>query len=455
MDSDPWPAIVLALVLLMGVAATTYLEAALRFARRVEVARRWGEQSEEFRSISAVMDEPLRLMRVLSSARGYLLGLIYALALLVGMMLGQAEGVGAGDESSSLVWRLLGQAWPAMLLSLLCAQLTVTLLGDAAPWALASRDPEDALRRGLRLAHLFRALYRPLEILIRIGRRGTQEESARNGVSTEEEIRFLLDASAEEGELEEDEREMIHSIFSLGDTPARQAMVPRTDIVAVDAAASLEDAVRLVLESGHSRLPVYEDTVDHIVGIVHAKDMLEHLIGEDQNPSMRDMIRDALFIPESKKLDEVLREFRGKSVQLAVVVDEFGGTAGLLSVEDIIEEIVGEIRDEYDAAEEVPAVLERGPEGDLVDAGMPMDEVNEELGLGVPEGDYDTLGGYVFGLFGRPPRRGEKVTARGYEYTVERMAGLRLSRIRVRKAPAPSGEAEEARGEEGPEASAL
>lgn len=437
MFDDAWWRAMVELALLLGaLAAAAYLETALRLARLPEAAHRWGDDSPQYERFAAAVRASLPAQQALALLRGLLYGGFFWKAVYLGIVF--------APKIPDLVWdgtpigllrTATGYSQQEVHISLGLAVAAAVLVGEAAPRALASRDPEAGVLWGARLLRLLRPLAWPTEALIRWAQPRPRPGEPENGPTAEEEIRLLVETSADAGILEEGERAMIHSIFRISDTPARQVMVPRTDMSCVSADASLSEAVHLVLESGHSRLPVYEGDVDHIVGVVHAKDMLEHLVGADQNPPLRALLRPPVFVPESKKLDEVLDEFRADGQQLAIVVDEFGGTAGLISVEDVIEEIVGEIQDEYDIGEQAPAVLEHTENGALVDARLPIDEVNEALELELPEGDYDTLGGYVFGLFGRQPREGARVAAAGWEFQVEEMDGRRLARIRIRPAP--------------------
>jgi putative hemolysin len=212
---------------------------------------------------------------------------------------------------------------------------------------------------------------------------------------------------------------------------ARQVMVPRIDIYSASVESTVEELARLAIESGHSRLPVYEETLDNMVGIVHVKDVLPYLVENRHDVSVREVMRSPYFVPEGKKIDELLPEFRRQKTLMAIVVDEFGGTSGLVTVEDVLEEIVGEIEDEYDVDEPPPVEVSLTGEGAIVDARMTIDDVNEELGLNLPEEDNDTLGGFVFSLFGRPPQVGERIAYDGIEFQVEATEGMRLQKIRI------------------------
>ncbi|HLF27067.1 MAG TPA: hemolysin family protein [Anaerolineae bacterium] len=271
-------------------------------------------------------------------------------------------------------------------------------------------------------------------------------------VITEEEIKTMVDAGQEGGVLEEDEKAMIYSVFEIGDTLAREVMVPRIDMVALDAGAPLLEAADAAINSGHSRIPVYEETVDHIVGILHAKDLLRVLrqqgrAGSDSVP-LRDLARPAYFVPETKKVDELLNELQQRRVHMAVVIDEYGGTAGLVTIEDILEEIVGEIRDEYDESEE-PLAKALGENEYELDSRMLIDDVNELLDVQLSDEESDTLGGFIYHQLGRVPAPGEAVEVEGLHLQVVNVQNRRIGKIRARREtplPSPSGSSGENNG---------
>lgn len=251
---------------------------------------------------------------------------------------------------------------------------------------------------------------------------------------TEEEIRHMVDVAEEEEEIEEDERELIHSIFEFGDTVVREVMVPRPDMVTVPSSSTLAEALDKIIEAGYSRIPIFEGDTDNIIGLLYAKDLLKRLHDEDiRSTRVGSLGRAPTFIPEQKKVSELLREMQAQRVHMAIVVDEYGGTAGLVTIEDLIEEIVGEIVDEYD--QEEPLVEPMGDGSMRVDAKMPIDEVNELFGSELPDEEWDTIGGLVFGLTGRVPVVGESVRFDGLLLTTDRVAGRRVQKVIIMKAP--------------------
>ena len=247
---------------------------------------------------------------------------------------------------------------------------------------------------------------------------------------TEEEIRALVETGQAQGVLEPKEREMISSIFELGEKEVREVMIPRTDLVALDVTTPIRQVLDEITRIGHSRLPVYEGSADEIVGILYVKDLFRKLARGERELELRRLLRPVHFVPETKKVDDLLREMQRDKMHLVIVVDEYGGTAGLVTMEDIVEEIVGEIRDEYDVEQEL--VLPVSENEAVMDARVPFEDVRETFDLDVaPSEDYDTLGGFITNQLGRFPRAGEQVEAAGVRFVVETVEGRRIRRVRV------------------------
>ena len=263
--------------------------------------------------------------------------------------------------------------------------------------------------------------------------------------TSEEMLRAMADEAADEDVIEHQERTLIHSIIDFGDTVVRDVMVPRPDMVSVESRARIADVVDITIAAGYSRIPVYGLGIDDIVGTVYAKDLLRaEREGRAEHP-VSTILRPPQFTPESKRVSELMREMQASKYHMAVVVDEYGGTAGLVTLEDLIEELVGEITDEYDT-EEIPA--EKLDDGTVVvNARMPIDEVNELLGqdcVPVPEGDWDTVGGLIYSLLGHVPTEGEGADCAGHRLVAERVQGRRIGLVRIStpaRADAPPGEA--------------
>ncbi|OGL45013.1 MAG: hypothetical protein A2W05_06870 [Candidatus Schekmanbacteria bacterium RBG_16_38_10] len=248
---------------------------------------------------------------------------------------------------------------------------------------------------------------------------------------TQEEIEYLIDVSDKEGAIEPEKKEMLSSIFEFGEISVKEIMVPRTDIVSINRAIPFEQMLKQIIESQYSRIPVYDNRDDDIIGILHTKDLLKYWQKGEKPADIREIMSKPYFVPESKKLDELLREFQQKNIQLAIVVDEYGVTAGLVTIEDILEEIVGEIRDEYDEEVELITNPEKGVY--VVDAKINLNELEEKTGLQFPKNDYETLGGFVSDLMGKIPKRGDVTKFENYKITVQDADHRRIFKLRIQK----------------------
>jgi putative hemolysin len=271
--------------------------------------------------------------------------------------------------------------------------------------------------------------FTPLLYLVR-GARQSQYAPEVVSTVTEDELKTLVDAGQEEGVFAQDERRMIYSIMQLRDTLAREIMIPRIDILALEVNTPLPEAADAMLNSGHSRVPVFEDTVDNMLGLMYAKDLLR-VWREGQIASLRDLLRPAYFVPEAKRVDELLSEMQSQRIHLAVVVDEYGGVAGLVTLEDIVEEVVGEIQDEYDQAEELPYHVIS--ESEIMFQGrVDLDDFNEIMGSSLPKDEADTIGGYIYSRIGRVPDVGDVVQEDELVLTIENVTGRRIRKVRAR-----------------------
>jgi putative hemolysin len=252
----------------------------------------------------------------------------------------------------------------------------------------------------------------------------------------------LMEIEEEEGPMEPTEREMIRGVINLEETSVHEIMVPRIDVVAVSTEDTLDDVIRVITERGYSRVPLFEETIDNVVGVLYAKDIMKHLAagGVDRSATnLRDLARPPFFVPESKRIDELLADMRANRVHMAIVVDEYGGTAGIVTIEDMLEEIVGEIEDEYDREE--PTIEKVDDTEAIVDARVSIDDLNELLGLNIEGEDFDTVGGFVYHELGRIPLAGDEVQADGLRLKVISVLGRRIKKIRVKKElpPPPNG----------------
>jgi CBS domain containing-hemolysin-like protein len=266
-----------------------------------------------------------------------------------------------------------------------------------------------------------------------------------NPEDIEKEIELLIDEGEQRGLISQDEGEMIQGIFSFRDTIAREIMVPRTDAVYARFETNIKEIIEIILQSGHSRIPIYEDNIDNIIGTLHAKDLLTYWGRDDI--AIRDIVRPPYFIPETKKISEVLKDLRGNKSHMAIVIDEYGGTAGILTLEDIIEEIIGEIVDEYDAEKQLIVQHEDG--SITVNARLDVEELEDFLNMELPEGRFESVGGFVINLLGKVPNIHEKVVFKNLEMEVEAASNRKIEHIRIRKIDLDGSDnqvAEEARG---------
>lgn len=312
------------------------------------------------------------------------------------------------------------------------------VLGEQAPKAAAIFHPEQTARWLIQPLIVFTRLGSPLiwsinasaNRLLRLF--GVRLPSESERVHSRGELLLLVDRAREVGKVEQDEHAMISGVFELTRTMAREVMTPRPDIVAVPLTVKLEDIVKVTSRSGHSRLPVYDGSLDKVVGIVLVKDILPLVAaGRHGGFDVSKVMREPYFVPDTKSVDDLLAEFRRMKVHMAVVVDEFGGTDGLVTLEDLIEEIVGEIYDEHDVARPMVTVT---PAGEiLIDGGAPIDEVSERFQLTLPLDDYDTLGGFILGELGHVPKPGDTVEVEGAEFVVRRVDERRVRYVRMIK----------------------
>jgi putative hemolysin len=248
---------------------------------------------------------------------------------------------------------------------------------------------------------------------------------------TADEFKTLVEISEGEGVIDQGERNLIQRVFAFGGHRVSQIMMPRTDIFALEVNEPLATALPKIKDNRFSRIPVYEGSIDQTIGILYAKDLLPYSRRPEMEIKLRDLLHPVSFVPESKQIDDLLREFQRNKVHMAVVVDEFGGVSGLVTMEDALEELVGEIVDEFDIEEILYRQID--PQTYMVSARLPLDEFNEKLGASIPPGDADTIGGHVFHLFGKLPKRGESVSAHGLTLTIEHIKGTRILEIRVRR----------------------
>ncbi|MBI5289391.1 MAG: HlyC/CorC family transporter [Chloroflexi bacterium] len=398
-----------ALLLVVLVAAS---EAAVASASRLRLATMAGRGNSRAARLHAYAERRASTLAALALART------------VGLVLATALGIFLITDSRGHTWGILILTAGGVLAVVACL--------DAAPRLLVSGAPERWGIRLLPVINFFRLAFGPVAVTINRALGGVVH---RNGDEHPDETAELLrEADIDTGgePLEEDERQMIEGIIGLEETTAREIMAPRIDIAALEEEETIDDALKLIVERGFSRIPLYTETIDNVVGVVYAKDLLR-CRAEGRRPTLREIARPPYFIPESKRVDELLAELRQSKVHIAIVVDEYGGTAGLVTIEDLLEEIVGEIQDEYDREE---APIERVNESEaILDARVSIDALDELFGF-EPEGDdqdYDTVGGFVYHHLGKVPAAGDEVRVDGLTLRVLSVLGRRIKKVRATK----------------------
>ena len=343
---------------------------------------------------------------------------------------------------------VLAERWAGALgvvLAVVFELVVIFVLAEAVPKTYAVQHPDQA---ALRVAPLVGAIvgFPPVRLfsrmLIGLANIVVPGRGLKQGpFVSEEELLATVDVAVEDEVIEREERRLIHSIIEFGDTVVREVMVPRPDILAVEARATVKDALEVALAAGYSRIPVYEQGIDDIIGILYTKDLIRAVYDDRGDEPVRDLVRPANYVPETKRVAELLPEMQKQKQHMAIVVDEHGGVAGLVTLEDLIEELVGEIVDEYDV-EEVP-VEDLGGGEFRVNARLPIDELEELLHVALPEGDYDTVGGLLLDLLGHVPVQGESVPFDGHRLIAEKVQGRRIGRVRISPLHPGTGQAHE------------
>ncbi len=298
------------------------------------------------------------------------------------------------------------------------------------------RGGNNSLPKVTSLIYIFYMLLLPLTNLLY--RFSPKEQELRE--IKEEELKSIVEAESEEGVIEKVEKEMISKIFEFSETSVKEVMVPRIDMVCAEVSVGLQELVDLISQAGHSRIPVYKETVDNIQGVIYAKDLLP-ILGKTEQWDIRKVMREPYFVPENKKIDEMLREFKAKKIHIAVVVDEYGGTAGLVTLEDLIEEIVGEIQDEYDTEEQLYRWVDK--ETLLADAKIDIHDLNELLGTDLPRNGFETLGGFIYNHLGSIPQEGETIEIKNLQMSIQEVNGQRIAKVRIVKKGAGAQQGDE------------
>ena len=358
-------------------------------------------------------------------------------------------------ENTFLGWISLDSIDPLLLKTVTTTAICFPLLlifGEITPKTLALYNPRGYARFAAIPLRLFSSLIAPVRWVLASLANGAVrllfgEFPKADLPITEEEFRNLVDQSNEGGVLQETEREFIHNIFDFGETQVSVVMTPRTDMFCLQVDQPLEEILEAIEEQHYSRIPVYEEDKDDITGILYCKDLLGLRVDPARRKgwNLRDLLRKPYFIPQTKKASDLFREFRFNRIHLAIVVDEYGGVAGLVTMEDLLEELFGDILDDYDPEEPQPRRLDENTM--VIPARMAIDDFNRFAGAELPEEEYDTMGGLVFGLFGKLPSPGAEVSFMGFTFTVKEMEGTRILELTVEHQPEEEAQA----GERGPD----
>ena len=407
-------AIILALIVVVGVMAAS--EVAITRTNRVRAVRLREENRRGSAALVRIVEDPAPFLNVVL--------LITLLATIGGTTIATSLAVRHFREVGAIV-------------STAVMTLLLFVFAEVTPKTFAIQQPDRVALRVAPLVVFIGSIVGPFaKGLLRLANVIMPGKGLKEGpYITEQELRASAEVASEEGEIEDEEKELIHSIFEFGDTIVREVMVPRPDIVAIEDDKTLRDVQALVLEHGTSRIPVYKEDLDDVVGIVFAKDVLKAFHQGEQREGLAEVMREVRFVPETKKVAELLREMQREQFHLALVTDEYGSVTGLVSLEDLLEELVGEITDEYD--QEEPEIVELGAGRYRVSGKASVDDVNELLKIELPDEEWDTIAGFVLDVFGKIPDDGEEVGYQGMTFKAEQVQGRRVSTILI-TIPPPS-----------------
>jgi len=419
---------VLAIIILNGIYVAG--ETAVELIRPVHVKFAREEHPHDLERLQMILDRKAKYVAACTLASHFcrVAMILTGLFLVPGLAAWLGENFGGIDPTTLFVLALIAVALPIAL---------INLMFELVPKSYAALVPHRVALKLYGFVKITSAvLSPPASLLSSIAGLLTSRFGGRASFTianqAEEEIKNLVETAQETGEIEVEEKELLHSVFEFSDTIAREVMTPRVDLEAVPITSDPKDIVDLVKRSGKSRIPIYEDTDDQIVGIVHAKDLLMAVLQSDK-PSLRKIMRPPMFVPEGKSLNDLLREMRQSRSEMAIVQDEFGGTAGVVTTEDIVEELVGEIVDEYDVEE--PEIVQVDGDTYLVHGKVHVDDLNSVLNSELDSEEFDTIAGYVFGLFGRQPKREESIESGGLKFTIAETDGRRIKKLKVDRLP--------------------
>ncbi len=414
-DAEAWLQLIILIIALILCGLASASETALTSVGRIKLRNLAEEGDQKAIQIERLLAEPNTFLSTIL--------VVNSVAVIVASSLATVLALRFSTTLGELISTIL-----ISLIVLIFCEITpkTAALQNPLRWALVMVGP---VRATAWLLHpIVRSLSAITNFLVRL--MGMQMKR-RGPFVTEEELRLLVTVGEKEGVLEEAETEMIHSVFEFADTTVREVMVPRIDMVTLESDATVDEAVDLALQVGFSRIPVYEENIDNIIGVLYTKDMLKQLREGHNSLPVRDLVRAAYFVPETKKLDDLLREIRQKRIHMVIVVDEYGSVAGLVTIEDLVEEIVGDIQDEYDREEKL---YEPVSEDEYIfDAKISIDEFNDLMNTHLESEDYETLGGFLYAQLDKIPSVGDTITFEGWKFTVLSTRGRRITKVRVKR----------------------
>lgn len=417
-QADPVISVVVIIMCVLCVAFFSSSEAALISVSRLKIRGLVEKGNKQAKAVSRLREEHDRLFGTILLTENFFI--------ILASSLGTALAISIDPDHE----------WVTVIASVVMT-VFIVMFGEIAPKTFAaSHSTRMALIVGRPMEFIVTLMHPLVWLFTSVTNRVITLVGGKREVSpfvTEEEIKTIISIGEEEGTLDIGEKAMLHKVFEFGDTQAVEAMRPRTEIVCVDKSARVFEALALVAEHGHSRYPVVEDTVDNVQGVLYVKDLLIGMSkGEIDNESpITRLVRPAYFVPETKRVKELLTEMQEQKIQMVIVIDEYGGTAGMVTLEDLMEEIVGSIQDEYDREEKEVQIVDE--KNFVVSGTAEIDSVNEEIGTQITSEDYNTIGGFVFGLFGRMPRPGESLKYKDLKFEVLEMDGRKIGRLKITK----------------------
>ena len=429
MDTDSTMQILVIAVLIFMSAIFSSTETAFLSANRIRLRNLQEEGEKKANLVLDMLEEQSKLISALLVGNNLVNIGASALATKMATDAFQSAGVGIATGVMTLLVLVFGEVIPKNLAA-----------AHAETWAMFIAPFIRLV--SLVLTPVVFLLTRLSDFIVQFSKKDEEEDPT----ITEDEFKILVNVGQEEGVLDESESEMINSIFEFDETLVKAIMVPRIDIVGIDAEDTINDALKLIVEGGHSRIPAYEESIDNIVGVLYAKDIFGHLDADFDTMKVKELLRDAYYIPETKKVSDLLNELRLKKVHMAIILDEYGGTNGLVTIEDLIEEIIGDIQDEYDVEEDL--IVMHGEDVLVADARAPIGDVEEAFDVELDEelldeSEADTIGGLAFEHLGGIPEKGDEVTVDRFLIRIVDVSGRRISKVQVTLLPPPVDEDDE------------